>query len=215
MDLKPVMLSVIDLSQFGFIPGSCTTFALISMFHQWLGATDSTGSTVRTALLDFRKAFGFVDHHILVAKLLSLGVNPSVLNWIIDFLRGRQQRLKVNGVFSDWLEVAAGVPQGTRWGPWLFLTMLNDLSLPKGCLMWKFADDTTVSEVVPPTKHSTLQQAADFIRDWSQENHLQPNPIKRKEVRTCFKRTLPCFSQVAIEGVEFEMYLRLKFLVLS
>ena len=71
MDLKPVMLSVIDPSQFGFILGSYTTFALISMFHQWLRATDGTGSTVRTALLDFRKAFDLVDHHILAAKLLA------------------------------------------------------------------------------------------------------------------------------------------------
>ena len=71
--------------------------------------------------------------------------------------------------------------------------------------MWKFADDTTVSEVVSPSKHSTLQQAADFIHDWSQENHLQLNPIKCKEIRTCFKRTPPFFSQVAIEGVEFEL----------
>ena len=71
MDLKPVMLSVIDSSQFGFIPGSCTTFALVSMFHQWLRATDGNGSTVRTALLDFRKAFDLVDHHILAAKLLA------------------------------------------------------------------------------------------------------------------------------------------------
>ena len=213
MDLTPVLLSVIDPSQFGFMAGSCTTFALISMFHQWLGATDSTGSTVRTALLAFRKALGFVDHHILVAKLLSLGVNASVVNWVIDFLRGRQQRLKVNGVFSDWLEVPAGVPQGTLRGPWLFLAGINDLSLPKGCHMWKFADDTTVSEVVPPTNHSTLQQTADFIHDWSQENHLQPKPIKCKEARTCFKRTPPCFSQVTIEGVEFEIVSSAKGLV--
>jgi len=68
--------------------------------------------------------------------------------------------------------------------------------------MWKFADETTVSEVVPPSKHSTLQQAADFIRDWSKENHLQLNPIKCKEIRTFFIRTPPCF---AIEGVEFEI----------
>ena len=80
------------------------------MFHQWLRATDGTGSTVRTALLDFRKALDLVDHHILVAKLLSLGVKPSVVNCIIDFLRGRQQRVKVNGVFSDWSDVPAGVP---------------------------------------------------------------------------------------------------------
>jgi len=61
------------------------------MFHHWLRATDGTGSTVRTALLDFRKAFDLVDHHISVAKLLSLGVKPTVVNWVIDFLRSRQQ----------------------------------------------------------------------------------------------------------------------------
>ena len=72
--------------------------------------------------------------------------------------------------------------------------------------MWKFADDTTVFEYVsPPSKHSPVQQAADFIHDWSQENHLQLNPIKCKEIRTCFKRTSPCFSPGAIEGVEFEI----------
>ena len=99
---------------------------------------------------------------------------------------------------------------GTRLGPWLFLAMINDLRLPEGFHMWKFADDTTVSEVVPPSKHSSLQQAADFIYDWSQENHLQLNAIECKEIRTGFKRTLTpppplCFFQVAIEGVEFEI----------
>ena len=106
-------------------------------------ATDGTCSIVRTALLDFRKAFDPVDHHILVAKLLSLGVKPSAVNWIIDFLRGRQQRVRVNGVFSDCLDVPAGVPQGTRLDPWLFLAMVNDLRLPEGFHMWKIADDTT------------------------------------------------------------------------
>ena len=80
------------------------------MFHQWLSDTDGTSSTIRTALLDFRRAFDLVDHHILVTKLLSLRVKPSAVNWIIDFLRGRQQRVKVNGVFSDWLDVPGGVP---------------------------------------------------------------------------------------------------------
>ena len=111
---------------------------------------------------------------------------------------------KLSGVFSDWLDVPAGVPQGTRLGPWLFLAMINDLRLPEELLMWKFADDTTVSEVVPASKLSTLQQAADYIHDWSQENHLQLNPTKCKEIRTCFKRTPPSFPGVSIEGVEFE-----------
>ena len=53
-ELKPVLLSAIDTAQFGFILSSCTTFALISMFHHWLHVTDGTGSTVRTALLDLK-----------------------------------------------------------------------------------------------------------------------------------------------------------------
>lgn len=151
--LKPVVLSHIDPGQFGFIPGSSTTFALILMFHHWLRATDGTRASVRTALLDFRKAFDLVDHNILVGKLHTLGVKPTAINWIIDFLRDRKQRVKLNGVYSDWLSVPAGVPQGTRLGPWLFLVLINNLKLPDGLFaMWKFADDTTVPEIVLPSK---------------------------------------------------------------
>ena len=77
------------------------------------------GSTVRIALLDYRKAFNLVDHHLLIAELFSLGVKPTTgVDWIIDFLRDRQQRVKLNNnCYSSWLNVAAGVPQGTRLGP--------------------------------------------------------------------------------------------------
>ena len=110
-------MSSIDPARYGFIPGSSTTHALIFMLHTWLGATDSTGATVRTALLDFRKAFDLADHHVLIANLYSLGVKPTVVNWIIDFLRDRQQRVKINGTRSSWMHVPARVPQGTRIGP--------------------------------------------------------------------------------------------------
>ena len=85
-----------------------------------------------------------------MAKSFSLGVKPTTVNWIVDFLRDRQQRVKINNnynCYSSWLNVPA--PQGTRLGPWLFLVMINDLKLPEESFsMWKFADDTTVSEAV-------------------------------------------------------------------
>ena len=63
---------------------------------------------------------------------------------------------------------------------------INDLRLPDGSFtMWKFADDTTVSDIVPPSKQSALQQAVDFISTWSQDNRLQLNPSKCKELQSC------------------------------
>ena len=74
-DLKPKLLNVIDPKQFGFIPGPSTKFALISMLHKWLTATDGSGSAVRVILLDYRKAFDLVDNNLLVAKLHEYGIS--------------------------------------------------------------------------------------------------------------------------------------------
>ena len=96
--------------------------------------------------------------------------------WIIDFLRHRKQRVKLNNIVFDWLDVPAGVPQGTRLGPWLFLVLINDLKLPQESLpTWKFADDCTISEVIPPSKQSSLQQAVDYIDAWSQLITIETN----------------------------------------
>ena len=104
-------MSSIDTAQYGFIPGSSTSHALISMFYTSLGATDSTGATVRTGLLDFWKPFDLVDHHVLITKLFSLGVKPTVMNWIVDFLRDRQRRVNIYETRSNWMHVTASVPK--------------------------------------------------------------------------------------------------------
>ena len=54
--LKPVVMSVIENSQYGAIPDSSTTMALIRMLHDWSLGTDGNGATVRTILFDYRKA---------------------------------------------------------------------------------------------------------------------------------------------------------------
>ena len=100
------------------------------------------------------------------------------LNWFNEFLKDRQQRVKLNGTFSELLKVPAEVLQGTRLDPWLFLVLINDLQFLEGFLMWKFADDTIVSEVVFPSKQSCFQQVVDHIYTCSKDNLLQLNPIK-------------------------------------
>ena len=85
MFVKPAVPAKIDSQQFGTIPNSSATHALIDMTHSWLNSTD--GNTTRVVLFDFRKAFDLIDHTILVKKLCSYSLPSQVLSWIVDFFK--------------------------------------------------------------------------------------------------------------------------------
>ena len=88
--VKPAVMNILDDNQYGAIPNSSTTIALISKPHSWSLGTDGNGATVRTLLLDYRKAFDLIDHSILVRRLRNQCKLPaSIFNWIIDFLSDR------------------------------------------------------------------------------------------------------------------------------
>ena len=80
-----------------------------------------------------------------------------------------------------------GVPQDTKLGPWLFILMINDL-VSHETLLWKYVDDTTVSEVVPKEQTSNVQEIVDRVVDWSKENKFQLNRDKCKELRISFAK---------------------------
>ena len=76
--------------------------------------------------MDFSKAFNRVSHNIVVRKLIDI-VDSSILPTICSFLSNRLHVTKVDGVLSEERHVTCGVPQGTKLGPLLFLTLVNDL----------------------------------------------------------------------------------------
>ena len=53
-----------------------------------------------------------------------------------------------NGKFSKWVEVLAGVPQGSILGPLLFLIFMNDIVKRIDNSFQLFADDTSLFIII-------------------------------------------------------------------
>ena len=203
--VKPAVMAVIDDNQFGTVPKSSTTQALISIIHAWSNHTDGNGCTGRVVMFDFRKAFDLIDHCILAGKLENLDLPPVIISWITDFLKDRKQRVKLSQeCFSEWGPVPVGVPQGTKLGPWLFLVMINDLNL--GNLdLWKFVDDMTTAKPVPNNGVSKIQDSVDDLVNRSSASRFQLNVPKCKELRISFAKTEPKFDPIVVNSNPLEI----------
>ena len=189
--VAPAILKVVDPAQFGGIPRSSATYALISMVHTWTEATDASGNTVMGSFVRLPKVFDLIDHRILAGKINTLSIPSFIKMWILDFLTDRVQRVKLSyDCFSERAGVPSGVPQGTKLGPWLFILMINDLRVSNVDIdHWKYIDDTSISEIVGRDSATTIQNAVDGVQTWYTENELQFNTSKCKQLRFPFSKS--------------------------
>ena len=213
--VKPAVLKKIDYNQYGTVPRSRTTQALISMLHFLNASTDGNGATTRVILLDYKKAFDPIDHRLLLNKLATYDIPQCTLEWITDFLTCRKQRVKLSAdCYSEWELVPAGVPQETKLGPWLFVVMVNDLDIPTSKL-WRYADDTSMAETILKGGSGTIQNNVDDLINQSEANKFQMNEGKFKDEQIEFSKLINQFEPIKIHNNPLEMVKSAKILRLT
>ena len=87
-------------------------------------------------------------HTGLLAKLRAAGVTEEVLALFTNYLSNRKQRVILLGAVSDWTYITAGVLQGSKLGPLLFLIYINDIVHDIEYNIRLFADDTSLFIII-------------------------------------------------------------------
>jgi hypothetical protein len=192
----------IDPLQYGGKRGSSTVYALIQLLHEWYTATDKLKTVVDVVLIDFAKAFDHLNHTTIINKLTAMDVPPIITRWISAFLHDRQQRVKIGPILSAWLSINGGVPQGTKLGVPLFVSMINDLRTRNPTP--KFMDDTTIHETKPVIGPGQLQKSINVVTEWSKDNDMSVNPTKTKHLPLNFTNKKEGTHDLFIDGEYIE-----------
>ena len=175
---------VLSTHQSGFLPGKSTVTQLTEVYHLFCSSIDKN-KEIRVVFLDISKAFDRVWHRGLIHKLQKAGINGNILNWFIDYLKDRQQRVVINGQYSSWKNVKAGVPQGSVLGPLLFLIHINDISnVVQHCKIRLFADDTCLFIEVDNREETAIKinQDLQHLHNWSKQWLITFSEIKTKSL---------------------------------
>lgn len=168
--------------QSGFRPAHSTCTALIKIMDDIRKGMDDTQLTL-LALLDFSNAFNCVDHEILMSILSSLNMSSDVILWFTSYLNDRNQRVRMDDLWSNWHGVSAGVPQGGVLSPLLFSLFINTITRAIEHSKYHiYADDL---QLYITSKRSDLRESIsklsldlNNIKSWTERYGLLVNPVK-------------------------------------
>ena len=174
---------IISKFQAAYIPLDNTSQQLISMIHQ-IKLAMASNKVAHGVFLDVSSAFDAVWHAGLLRKLEQLNIKGDVLNLFANYLSERRAVTTIDGKQSTELPVNAGVPQGSRLGPLLFLIYINDIVANLESMPFIFADDTTLIAAANSTYETTniLNRDLAKISNWAHTWKITFNPQKSKDM---------------------------------
>ena len=123
-----------------------------------------------------------------------------LIPWLSSFLSERTQQVRYRGKLSEPVVTNAGVPQGTRLGPVLFLALVNDALDESTTSRWKYVDDLTIAESRKSTTRSNISQAVQELEIWCESTRMKLNPAKCQFFQISFSRRPPNPEPITISN---------------
>ena len=127
------------------------------------------------------KTFDTINHSLLLAKLDAYAFSRTSLKLMQNYLCNRQQKISINGSFSDWTEVITVVPQGSTLSPLLFDIVLKDIFVFNlKCNLCNYTDNNTLYSTGKDLNQIRRNLEMEFmiLYQWFHENHMTLNPGK-------------------------------------
>ena len=169
--------------QAAYLKGDSTTLQLLHLTHRIREAW-ANNKIAHAAFLDVSAAFDAVWHKGMLAKLKQAGVTGSLHTLLESYLSNRIARTMVEGQCSNDSDIKAGVPQGSRLGPVMFILFINSLVEGLNCMPHIFADDTTLLAVGNNTHETVEMLNSDLqsISRWAKVWKVKFNGDKSKDL---------------------------------
>ena len=125
-----------------------------------------------------------VWHSGLLAKLNQSGIEGKILELFKSYLSNRQQIVVLDGSKSSSCNMSAGIPQGSKLGPILFIIYINDIVENLQSEILIFADDCTllVSDVHPAQTTCILNNDLEKIKVWAKKWKITFNADKSRDI---------------------------------
>ena len=123
--------------------------------------------------IDYSSAFNTIVPSKLITKLRILGRKPSLCNWILYFLTGRPQVVRVGSNTSFTLILNTGAPQRCVLSPLLYSLFTHDcVALHASNSIIKFAENTTAIGLITNNDETAYRLEVMALAEWCQKNNL-------------------------------------------